>query len=76
MSMFTDKIENHAANLESIAAALDEAGIGQHQTRGHAQVLRHMAASMRCDAAAGRQPHAYIHENNGVKWSGTPTPRL
>jgi hypothetical protein len=52
-------IEPHAAALESCAHAMEAAGIGGDQERGHAVVLRKMAGQMRSEAALGRLPHIY-----------------
>jgi hypothetical protein len=40
-------VNEHAARLERIAAGMLRDGIGAHPTRGHAVVLRQMAASLR-----------------------------
>lgn len=58
------KIEPHAKRLEDAADKMDEDGIGGHDTRGHAAVLRHMAGAMRADAAEGKMPHVY-HQDGG-----------
>ena len=52
------KIEPHALRLEDAADKMDAAGIGGHQTRGHAVTLRSMAANMRADAAVGKLPYS------------------
>lgn len=53
------KIEPHALRLEAAADRMDQAGIGGHETRGHAAVLRQMAGAMRADAARGRLAYRY-----------------
>ena len=54
MSNLLSKIEPHASRLEDAADKMDAAGIGGHPKRGHAAVLRDMAASLRADAARGK----------------------
>ena len=54
-----DKVEPHAAALDSCAAAMDAAGVGGDATRGHAVVVRKMASSMRAEAAMGKIPHIF-----------------
>jgi len=53
------KVEPHANRLEDAANKMDNDGIGGHETRGHAAVLRQMAGSMRADAAEGKMPHVF-----------------
>ena len=49
-----DKIEPHAAALESCAAAMDAAGIGGHPRMGHVKACRAMADHLRASAAMGK----------------------
>lgn len=58
-------IEPHASALESCAASMEAAGIGNHPTAGHAVVLRRMAGSMRAAAALGQMPHIYRDHDYG-----------
>lgn len=58
-------IEPHASALESCAAAMEAAGIGNHASQGHAVVLRRMAGSMRAEAAMGKMPHIYRDHDYG-----------
>ena len=60
------KIEPYAVKLENCAAAMEEAGMGGHPSRGHAAVLRDMAGKMRAEAATGKMPHVY----EGAGWMG------
>ena len=60
------KIEPYAVKLENCAAAMEDAGMGGHPSRGHAAVLRDMAGKMRAEAATGKMPHVY--ETSG--WMG------
>jgi hypothetical protein len=53
------KVEPLAKNLEAQATSLEAAGIGGHATRGHAVVLRNMAASLRASAAMGSLPSTF-----------------
>jgi hypothetical protein len=71
------KVEGHARRLEKIAADMDAAGIGGHDVKGHAAVLRHMAGSMRADAAHGKMPYRYESSGAGVfaSASDVATPR-
>jgi hypothetical protein len=53
------QIEPHAARLEHAADEMSKAGIGNHITRGHVAILRHMSACLRADAAQGRLSSIY-----------------
>jgi hypothetical protein len=69
MSNLLLKIEPHAARLEDAADQMDAAGIGGHATRGHAAVLRDMAACMRAEASQGKLPDVYV-PSSGRLWAG------
>lgn len=51
-----DMVEPHANALESVAAAMECAGIGTHPTMGHVAAVRRVAGSMRAAAAMGQLP--------------------
>jgi hypothetical protein len=52
-------VEPHAKALEAAADGMCAAGIGGHETRGHAVMARKMAAHLRASAAQGVLPHIY-----------------
>ena len=53
-------IEPHAARLEDAADRMSKDGIGNSLSPpGHVHILRHMAATMRADAAVGKMPSIY-----------------
>lgn len=54
-----DKVKPHSERLRAAADKMEADGIGTHRTRGHANVLRHMAASMDAEALHGELPHIY-----------------
>lgn len=54
-----DKVAKHADMLRECAAQMSAAGIGQHQTRGHAAVLNHMADEIMAEAHRGSIPSEY-----------------
>src|SRR5690242_6741878 len=54
-----DRVERHAAALESAAAAMEAQGVGLHPTRGHVHVARHLAADLRAAAARGQVAHEF-----------------
>lgn len=69
------KVEAHAAALEACADGMTAAGIGGHDTRGHAVLARRMAAHLRAAAAMGELPHIYRDHDffasaNGEKKEG------
>lgn len=53
------KVAPHADALDACAAGMQAAGIGMHASRGHVAALRHMASTMRAEAATGTTPSAY-----------------
>jgi len=55
----THLVEPHAKALEACADGMCAAGIGGHETRGHAVMARKMAAHLRASAAMGELPHVY-----------------
>lgn len=57
------KVEKHAAELEKAADHMDAAGIGGHPTKGHAVMLRRMAADLRANAAKGELPAVFDQFN-------------
>ncbi len=63
------KVEPHCEALEEIADALDAAGIGGHPRRGHAVILRDMAASLRSEASRGAT--AYTFDSIGAADDGS-----
>lgn len=68
-------VEPHAKALESCADGMTAAGIGGHESRGHAVLARKMAAHMRASAAMGELPHIYRDHDffasaNGEKKEG------
>jgi hypothetical protein len=75
MSNQLARVEPHAQRLEDAADQMDAAGIGGHATRGHAAVLRDMAACMRADAATGKLPDTYV-PSGGRMWAGAEVTRL
>ena len=70
MSNLLSKIEPHASRLEDAADKMDAAGIGGHPKRGHAAVLRDMAASLRADAARGKTSDVF---DGGVMYGAAST---
>jgi hypothetical protein len=52
-----EKVTPHASRLEDAADRMDKDGIGGHPTRGHAAVLRDMAADLRATAARSKMPY-------------------
>lgn len=54
-----ERVRPHVEACNATAAAMEAAGIGSHPSRGHAAVLRHVAAHMSGEAALGRIPHVY-----------------
>jgi hypothetical protein len=54
-----DQVEPHVRGINTCAAAMESAGIGDHPTRGHVRALRHVAAHMVAAAVAGHIPHIY-----------------
>lgn len=59
MSNLSTVVEPHARNLETSADAMEGAGIGGHPTRGHAAIMRRMAADLRANAVQGKLPSAF-----------------
>ena len=55
------KVENHASELEKIAAGMEADGIGGDRHRGHVAILRDMAGDLRANAARGVLPSAFSH---------------
>lgn len=71
----THLVEPHAKALEACADGMTAAGIGGHETRGHATMARKMAAHMRASAAMGELPHIFRDHDffasaNGEKKEG------
>jgi hypothetical protein len=54
-----DKVQKHADALHQCADKMAAAGIGMHPTRGHVQVLHHMADSLMAEAHNGNMAAAY-----------------
>lgn len=66
-----EKVEPHAAALESCAAAMETAGIGCDAQHGHVMRVRKMASGMRAAAAQGQIPH--IFRDHDSYYAGTET---
>jgi hypothetical protein len=59
------RVEKHAAALESCAAAMEAEEIGAHLTHGHAMAVRKIAAHPRSCAASGQLPSMYRESDSG-----------
>jgi hypothetical protein len=57
-AVIRDRVEPHAAAVDSCAASMEAAGIGGG-LHGPVETLRHMAGCMRADAARGAVPSVY-----------------
>jgi len=54
-----DQVQPHVAACNACASAMEAAGVGDHPTKGHARMLRHVAAHMSAAAVSGHVPHIY-----------------
>jgi hypothetical protein len=61
-AVIRDRVEPHAAAVDSCAASMEAAGIGGG-LHGHVETLRQMAGCMRADAARGTVPSIYRNDS-------------
>lgn len=68
-------VKPHADAIRSCAAAMEAAGMGLDEKRGHVKVLRNMADSIESESHLGKLPYVY-HDENWISAAAVPRKAL